>query len=111
MHLLCQPVDLSPCVTENDSLGNRHRLVQVAQCVQLPILLLYSDVELLDTFKRQLISLDEDTHGVPHKLFGNLEHIRRHGSREEDDLNILGEELENWKKIKTKINTTLKSSP
>lgn len=38
MHLLCQPVDFSPGVEEDDSLGDRQRLVQITQGVQLPLL-------------------------------------------------------------------------
>lgn len=38
MHLLRQPVDFSPGVEEDDSLGDRQRLVQITQGVQLPLL-------------------------------------------------------------------------
>lgn len=38
MHLLRQPVDFSPGVEEDDSLGDRQRLIQVTQGVQLPLL-------------------------------------------------------------------------
>lgn len=38
VHLLCQPVDFSPGVEEDDSLGDRQRLVQITQGVQLPLL-------------------------------------------------------------------------
>jgi len=51
MHLLRQPIDLPSRVAEDDGLGNRHRFVQVTECVQLPFFLLDGDIELLDTFE------------------------------------------------------------
>lgn len=38
MHFLGQPVNLSSCVQEDNSLGDCQGLVEVAQCVQLPLL-------------------------------------------------------------------------
>lgn len=38
MHLLRQPVDFSPGVEEDDSLGDCQRLVQITQGVQFPLL-------------------------------------------------------------------------
>ena len=94
MHLLRQPVHLPPRVTENDSLSNRHRLVKIAERVQFPFFFLHRNVELLDTFERQLVPLHEDAHGVTHKLFGHLQDIRRHRGRQQHHLRVLWQELE-----------------
>lgn len=45
-HLLGQPVDLAARVGEDDRLGNGEGLVEVAQRLELPVLLLHVDVEL-----------------------------------------------------------------
>lgn len=95
MHLLGEPVDFSPCIAEDDSLGDRDGLIKITESVKLPLLLLNSNVKLLNTFERQFITLDEDTDGVAHKLFGHLKYVCRHGSGKEDDLGVLGKELEN----------------
>lgn len=80
MHLLGEPINLSPCVAEYDGLGYRDGLIKVAERVELPFLLLDSNVELLDTFERQLITFDEDTDWVTHELFCHLKYVCRHGS-------------------------------
>lgn len=94
MHLLRQPIHLPASVTENDGLGDRDRLVEIAQSIQLPFLLLDGNVELLDTFQGQFVPLDQNPNWIPHKLFGHLEHIGGHGGRKKNDLGILREELE-----------------
>ena len=94
MHLLGKPVDLSAGVAEDDSLGDGDGLVEIAEGVELPLLLLDGDVELLDTLAGQLVPLDENTDGVPHEFLRDLQNIGGHGGREEDDLGALGEQLE-----------------
>ena len=47
-------------VGENNRLGDGQGLVQVAQGVELPILLLHVHVELLDTLQGELVTLDEN---------------------------------------------------
>jgi len=94
MHLVCQPVNLPAGVTEDDSLRDGDRLVEVTKGVQLPFLLFHCDVELLDTLQSQLIPLDEDPDWISHELLRHLEHIRGHGGREKNDLSVLREELE-----------------
>mmetsp|Transcript_21655 Transcript_21655/g.38242 ORF Transcript_21655/g.38242 Transcript_21655/m.38242 type:complete len:419 (-) Transcript_21655:49-1305(-) len=96
IHLLSEPVYLPPGVTVDDSLGNGEGLVQVAQCAELPLLLLYRYVELLDTFKGQFITLDKNANGVAHKTARYLEYLEGHGSREEGNLHLLGEEAEHF---------------
>lgn len=92
--LLGKPVDLPAGVAENDGLGNGDRLVKIAQRIKLPLLLLDSDVELLDTLERQLVALDEDLDGVTHELLRHLEHIGGHRGTEEHHLAIGRQELE-----------------
>lgn len=38
MHLLSQPVNFSPSVKEDDSLGDGQRFIQITQGIQLPLL-------------------------------------------------------------------------
>ena len=92
--LVGEPVDLSAGVAEDDSLGDGDRLVQVGQSVELPLLLLNSNVELLDTLEGKLILLDQDTDGVTHEAGRDLEDVLGHGSGKEDDLSGLGKERE-----------------
>lgn len=94
MHLLGQPVHLPPGVTEDDGLGDSDSLIQIAQGVELPLLFLNGNVELLDTLKGQLITLDEDANRVTHEFLSDFKDVSRHGSREQDDLGILGKKLE-----------------
>lgn len=94
VELVGEPVDLPSGVAEDDSLSDGDGLVKVAQCVELPVLLLDSDVELLDTFEGELISLDENADGVTHELLGDLKDVLWHGSGEEYDLGVLRQELE-----------------
>ena len=94
MHLLRQPVHLPAGVTEDDSLRDGDSFVEIAQSVQLPFLLFDCDVELLDTFQRQFVPLDENPNWLSHELFRHLEHVRGHCGREENDLGVLRKELE-----------------
>ena len=94
MHLLRQPVNLPAGVTEDDSLCDGDRFVEIAQSIQLPFLLFDGNVELLDTFQGQFIPLDKDPDRLSHELLRHLEHISGHGGREKNDLGVLREELE-----------------
>ncbi len=94
MHLFGEPVDLAAGVAENDGLGDGDGLVQIAEGVELPLFLLDGNVELFDTFESKLVPLDEDTDRVAHEFFGDLEDVGGHGSREQDNLGVLGQKLE-----------------
>ena len=94
-HLLGQPVDLSAGVTENDGLCDVQGVVEIAKSLELPLLTLDGDVELLDSFKSEFISLDQDLNGVVHELLGDFKGFWWHGSREETDLNAGWQEGEN----------------
>ena len=94
MHLLRQPVNLPASVTEDDSLCDGDRFVEIAQSIQLPFLLFDCNVELLDAFPGKLIPLDEDPNWVPHELLCHLQHIHGYDWREKNDLGVLREEVE-----------------
>ena len=51
-----QHADLSLGVAEDDSLSDGECIIQVAQCVELPLLSLHCHKELLDALQRQLIT-------------------------------------------------------
>ena len=74
-HLLGEPINLSLCRAEDDGLGDSERVVEIAERVELPLLALDGDEKLLDTFERQLITLDEDSDWVRHELVGHLEDL------------------------------------
>lgn len=92
--LVREPVDLSAGVAENNGLGNGDSLVQVREGVELPLFLLNSNVELLDTLQGKLVLLDQDADGVAHELGRDLQDVLGHGGRKQDNLSRLGEELE-----------------
>lgn len=48
--------DLSLGVAEDDRLRDGQRVVQITQCVELPLFSLYSHEELLNALQRQLIT-------------------------------------------------------
>ena len=85
-HLVGQPVDLATSVAEDDGLCDGKSVVEIAKGVELPFLLLDGDEVLLETFKSQLVTLDEDADGVGHELCGHVEHIVREGGRNDNDL-------------------------
>jgi hypothetical protein len=92
--LVGEPVDLSAGVAEDNGLGNSDGLVQVGKSVELPLLLLNSNVELLDTLQGKLILLNQDADGVTHELGCDLKNVLGHGGGEKDDLGGLRKELE-----------------
>ena len=98
-HLFRQPVDLSAGVAEDDGLGDGHSLVQVAERVELPLLALDGDVKLLDTLKRKLVALDEDADRLAHELLRDLQYLGGHRGGQEDDLDVLGKELEDCTRV------------
>ena len=87
-----KPIDLPAGIAEDNGFCDGNGLVQIAEGLQLPLLLLNIGIELLDTFEGKLI-LEQDTDGIVHKVGGDLEHILRHGGRKEDNLGGLRKEL------------------
>jgi hypothetical protein len=61
-------------------------VIKITQRVKLPVFLFDSDEELLDAFKRQFITLNEDTNGVGHEFCRHLENIIWQGGAEKHDL-------------------------
>eukprot|EP00500_Bicosoecida_sp_ms1_P012720 CAMPEP_0203816648 /NCGR_PEP_ID=MMETSP0115-20131106/17212_1 /ASSEMBLY_ACC=CAM_ASM_000227 /TAXON_ID=33651 /ORGANISM="Bicosoecid sp, Strain ms1" /LENGTH=426 /DNA_ID=CAMNT_0050725555 /DNA_START=37 /DNA_END=1313 /DNA_ORIENTATION=+ len=76
-HLAAQPVHLGARVAEDDGLRDRESVVEVAQRVELPILLLDRHEELLDALQRQLVALHQHLHGAVHELLGHVQHLAR----------------------------------
>jgi hypothetical protein len=92
--LVGKPINLSSGVAEDNCLCDGDSLVQIRKGVQFPILLLNSNIELLDTLKGKFCLLDQDTDRVAHELGGDLKNILRHGGGEKNDLGGLREKLE-----------------
>lgn len=90
-HLLREPVDLAPRVAEDDGLGDGQGVVEIAQGVELPLLLLDGDEVLFEAFEGELVALDEDAHGVGHELCGHVEDVVGEGGGDDDDLGGGGE--------------------
>ena len=93
-HLIREPVNLAAGVGEDDRLGDGERLVEIAQGVELPLLLVHVDVELLDTLEGQLVALHENAHRLRHELSGNLQRLGGHRRGEDANLDLGGEQLE-----------------
>ena len=74
-HLVGQPVDLTPGITEDDSLCDRQGVVEVAERVEFPFFFLYGDEVLLQTLERQLVTFDEDTNGISHELGCHVKNV------------------------------------
>ena len=73
-------------VAEDDGLCYGECVIKVAQRIEFPILLFDGDEELLDAFKRQLVTFDENANRVGHKFCSHLEDIIRQGGAEQHDL-------------------------
>jgi len=92
--LVSEPVDLSAGVAEDDSLGDGDGLIEIGEGVKLPLLLLDSNVELLDTFESKFVLLDENADRVAHELGGDLKDILGHSGGQKNDLGGLRQKLE-----------------
>ena len=92
--LVGKPVNLSSCVAEDDCLGDGDGFIEIGKGVQLPVLLLHSNVELLDTLESELSFLDQDADWVAHELCGDFKDVLWHCSGKKDHLCGLRKELE-----------------
>lgn len=90
-HLLRQPVDLPPGVTEDDGLRDGEGVVEIAQGLELPFLLLHSHEELLDALERQFIALDQNSDRIVHEFGRHLQHLVRQSGRNQHDLSGRGQ--------------------
>ena len=59
LHLLCQPVNLSLGVAEDDCLGDGEGVIQVTKGVELPLLFFYRHKELLDALQAERASFSQ----------------------------------------------------
>lgn len=78
-HFISKPVDLFARVAEYHSLCDGEGVVEVAECVEFPLLFFNSDEELFDTFECNLIALNENADRISHELGGHFEYIVREG--------------------------------
>lgn len=85
-HLVRQPVDLSSRVAEDYGLRDCQRIVEIAQRIELPVLLLDGDEVLLQAFQRQLVTLHQNAHRIRHELCSHVQDIVGQGSGHDDDL-------------------------
>mmetsp|Transcript_14963 Transcript_14963/g.63040 ORF Transcript_14963/g.63040 Transcript_14963/m.63040 type:complete len:453 (-) Transcript_14963:61-1419(-) len=93
-HLVREPVNLAAGVGEDDGLGDGEGLVEIAEGVELPLLLVDVDVKLLDTLEGELVALDENAHRLRHELSRNLKRLGGHRRGEHANLELGGEQLE-----------------
>jgi len=75
-------------VTVNQSLVDVQVGVQGEEHIDLPVLLLHSNIVLLDTNKSELIILDQDLGWGSHEMLGELQDILWHSGREQRDLDV-----------------------
>lgn len=91
---LSELLDLAASVTEDDGLGDAQALVEISQGLELEGLLADVNVELLDTFQGQFVSLDHDADGIAHEAVAHRQDFLGHGGTDEDNLDVVGEALE-----------------
>jgi len=94
-HGLLELLDSLLGVTVDEGLVNVQVGVQVQEHVHLPLLLLDSNVVLVNTFEGKLLVLDENLCGVTHEVLGHAKDLWGQSSREQGDLDVAGQELEN----------------
>jgi hypothetical protein len=94
LHLVSELGNALLGVAIDKGLVNVEVTIQVDEDVHLPLLLLNGDIVLLDTFKGELLILDEDLCGVAHEVLGKLQDFNGHGGREERNLDLAGKILE-----------------
>ena len=70
--------------------------VEIEEDLHLPLFLLDSDIVLTDTFEGQVLTLDEDLLWVTHEMLGESQDVVWHGGGEESDLDVTGQELEDF---------------
>ena len=93
-HRLLELVDSALGVAVDDGLLDVEVRVEIEEHLHLPLGLLHSDVILVDTFKSELLVLHEDLGWVSHEVVGELQNVGRQGGREQADLDVRGQELE-----------------
>ena len=94
-HRLLEVLNSLLGVTVDEGLVDVQVGVQVEEDFHLPLLLLDSDVVLVNTFESKLLVLDENLCGVSHEVLGHAKDLGRESGREESNLDVSGKELEN----------------
>mmetsp|Transcript_108445 Transcript_108445/g.221388 ORF Transcript_108445/g.221388 Transcript_108445/m.221388 type:complete len:316 (+) Transcript_108445:339-1286(+) len=94
LQLVRKEIDLTTRVAVDDRLGDGERLVEIAQRVEFPLLLLDGDVELPNTLQRELVLLHQDPYRIAHELRREVQDLRCHGGGEQADLNVGRQGLE-----------------
>jgi hypothetical protein len=74
-------------LAEDDTLSNRHDIVQSREGVVLLLLSITLQVKLLDSFNSNLFLLEEDLIGLGGEIIGKLLDVIGEGGREENVLN------------------------
>jgi len=93
-HRLLEFLNTLLSVTVDQGLVDVQVGVQVDENVHLPLLLLDSDVVLVDTFEGKLLVLDKNLRGVSHEMLGHTKNLRGKSCGEKSDLDVTGQELE-----------------
>jgi hypothetical protein len=91
-------------VAVNNSLGDFDVVVKFNQGIEFPFFSIKSDVELLNTIEGQIVVFNENDCWCSHELLSNFQDFWGHSGREQCNLNIMGEFLENF------VNLILESS-
>ena len=94
LHLLGQLDHSLLGVAIDEGLVDVETAVEVEQNVHLPLLLLYRDVVLLNTFEGELLVLDQDLGGIAHEVLCQLQNVHGHGRGEQSNLDLAGQVLE-----------------
>ena len=79
-------MNLQFCIAKNDCLGDCENVIQIAQGLELPLLLFNRDEKLLDSFQGKLVTLHQNPNWVIHELGRHLQHILGERRRNQDDL-------------------------
>mmetsp|Transcript_49830 Transcript_49830/g.115711 ORF Transcript_49830/g.115711 Transcript_49830/m.115711 type:complete len:260 (-) Transcript_49830:164-943(-) len=80
-HLLRQPVHLLLGIAEDYGLRDRQCVVEVTECVELPLLAFHCHEELLDAFEGQFVALHQHAKRRAHELVRHLQDFVGHGGR------------------------------
>lgn len=79
-------------VAIDDTLLDINVVVELDEGIELPVILLNGNVELFNTIKSEFFILDQNGGGISHEILGEVQDLGGHGSGEEGDLDITGDE-------------------
>lgn len=87
-----QFLNLLLLVAIDDTLLDINVVVELDEGIELPVILLNGNVELFNTIKSEFFILDQNGGGISHEILGEVQDLGGHGSGEEGDLDITGDE-------------------